>query len=224
MGNVWRRVRRQTSRLPSRRRETDTSGSAAKKLGQKLFPGLRNSTRSDTVEKSRRAFSFNVLRFDWRMMGGKLPNDVWFTSTLGFGTVLLLCCSYLCGWEWGTHTLGIRLRWNASGRPEFESLRSRSVWFGLVFLLSEMCIWHVFGLFVFLRGGGGVSVIPMWLNCSIDLLILPPTRPERSVMVIVVETLHKCHLSSKFSHFSRSKKQQVLIDIDTGINCWVARL
>lgn len=39
MGNIWRRVRRQTLRLPSRRQETDTGRSAVKMLSQNLFLG-----------------------------------------------------------------------------------------------------------------------------------------------------------------------------------------
>lgn len=56
--------------------------------------------------------------------------------------------------------------------------------------------WHVF-VCLFLEGG--VSVIQMGLNCCIDGLILAPTRPERSVMVIVVATLLKCHLNTATS-------------------------
>lgn len=206
MGNIRRRVCGQTSRLPPRRRETDTASSAAKTLGQKLFPGcaIQQGATQWKSPVGRWVLLFWGLTEEWwgascQMMSGSQQN--WGLGQFYCYAALIYVAENEVWTAYQSGSAGISaggLGSNPSG----------------AFLCGLGWFFFCQGCFCFFRGDGSASVIQMWSNCCIDLLILAPTRPERSVTVIVVATLLECHLNTaNTATFPRIKKQQVLIYI-----------
>lgn len=116
-----------------------------------------------------------------------------------------------------------RFDWRMMGSelPKDVGFTSKRVWDSFIANCSYLRGWEggVDSLRISWRPGfESLQSISVWI-CRIDLLSLAPTRPERSVTVVAVETSPKCHLNTANSTIflaARSSKQVWTDNVHTG--------